>query len=92
MELPAAVLTWIKPSDENTPYPNYDNIDERIDRHACNGDFLSAAVLARRVLCTEVETYGLQHPETKLTIRQLAMFLKRANHNEDADALLALLG
>jgi hypothetical protein len=94
MDLPGAVLTWIKPSDESSPYPNYDNLDDRIDLHARNGDFLSAAVLARRVLCTEVEKHGLHHHETQLTIRQLAVFLKKANHayEEDANALLALLG
>lgn len=91
-EIPAGALTWILPSDETTnAIPNYDDLGERIDIHARSGDYLSAAILARRVLCIEVEAHGMQHAETRMTMRQLAWFLSHhPKFKADEEALLAL--
>jgi hypothetical protein len=89
--VPAGALTWIRPSDEKSAIPNLTNLGKRIDRHAKKGDFLSAAILARRVLCTEVEDYGMQHHETIATMRQLAWFLSHyPKFKEEEEALLVL--
>jgi hypothetical protein len=90
--IPAGALTWIRPADETSVVPNNDDLGERIDAHARAGDYMSAAILARRVLCIEAATHGMRHEETKATMRQLARFLSHyPKFKEEEEALIALV-